>query len=156
MLVLALFSIQCDVSTDFKKFINHLEKVREEAPQVYRQAISEATFVLYSAAVRLLKKLIYNVKIPRRKRSGKPQWRRTYKLLNAERMSVTTPYRSLDVTGLVFTDPSSPAWRYHRRRHNLEGPREAPWRFKATEEYGARAVKRVETVVKDWRSSISS
>lgn len=118
-------------------------------PEAVRVGIAEATNTFWSYSRRLLKELIYNKSIPRRAKSGKPSWRRTYKLLNAERMAVTAPWRAMEVEGQVFTDPASPAFKYAARRHELKS-RPAPWRAEAIKQGSNRAMEKFRKAIRDW------
>lgn len=141
--------MRIDISSNMPELRARLQQRIENVPNALRAGISDATFSLFAYSRKLLTQLIYNKPIPRRPRSGRPQWRWSYQLRNAERMAVSAPYRELDVEGQVFTDPSSPAWRYHIRRHDLT-TRPAPWRTLALAQYGRRAAERFKAAVRAW------
>jgi hypothetical protein len=137
-----------DIQINAAQFEQQLQRIAAEQPQKLQAAIADAGHWLWTVSKNWLTRLIYQKEIPRRPRSGRLAWRRTYDLRNAERLAVTTDAQGPVAT--IFTDPSSPAARYAEARHNLDRPspvdgrtRTAPWRTKAHEEGMSRAIDRV-------------
>ncbi len=115
-------------------------------PDAQKQALSVAGESLFVASRNFLTRLVYNQEIPKRK-NGKLAWRRKMRnggLLGAE----TYALKSNGTEFVIFTDPSSPAFRYHIFRHylNRRSPidgrvRRAPWRTETAKSGTARAVQ---------------
>lgn len=108
-----------------------LEKRAARLVPLTRRAASEATAILLTGSREALQSLIYAKPIPRR-RSGKPKWTRSGRLLRGETKTIGADGGS--VVGTI--DNATP---YAIYRHQLQGRNAAPWREVAVQKHGATA-----------------
>ena len=138
--------MRIDVSSNCREFEELMKRRAQEAPQIIKKAIIEATTLVYLSSRSILVEKIYNQPIPtvvrkRGKDKGRavPAWKRTSTLLRQERYYFRNS--GADLEGLI--DNNTP---YALARHNLDRAsridgktRIARWREDAFKESGQRA-----------------
>ena len=128
-------SIKCDA----EKVQKLLDSKAREAPIVIQKAVVDGTTQVLRTAREELSAQVYNKPIPKRKKSGKPAWKRSGNLIRQERMHFPRRFE-----GVV--DNRAP---YAHRRHELNKPspvdgvvRRAPWR-KTARDKSAPVVQKI-------------
>lgn len=126
-----------NITTNIPQFQALVRQKSALAPAVVQKAVIDVTAVTLVESRNQLSAMVYNKPIPKRKRSGKPAWKRTNHLINQERS-----YHPSRFEGII--DNKAP---YAQARHDLNKPspidgktRRAPWR--------RTAVKKVQPKVK--------
>ena len=118
-----------NVRSNAKQVSDAWLKVARDIEPEMRKATEEATRLTWAAAKKEMRTLIYNKEIPRRPRSGKPQWRRTGNLRRSEKYRMMSAY-----IGVIYNDAN-----YAEYRHDMGNPKyskrktefPAPWRDNA-------------------------
>lgn len=140
--------MQLDISSNLDEFQKLLQSRANDAPEVVRKAIVDATTIVYLASRGQLVEQVYNKPIPaivrkrgRDKGKSVPAWKRTSTLLRGERFYFVGS--GLGTVGII--DNKTPyAW----HRHQLDRPsrvdgvtRSATWRQDALRDSTPRVLE---------------